>query len=143
MKITKLPQLCKEFQHYKIFLHSLGLVRRTDQGEVTTTIGEKIIFSEERIASDFFSLTTSAVPQNKKRTRIETSRRDLARARNMTTVQSYAPTNVAKVKAKKAFYSCFTKVLSDINKRYIVIFVGDINPQVGHHNMGSDWRDVY
>lgn len=45
---TKLLQVCKNFQRYKLLLLGLDEVRWADSGEVTTTAVEKLIFSANK-----------------------------------------------------------------------------------------------
>lgn len=53
------------------------------------------------------------------------------RARNITIVQCYAPTNVTDFVAKYIFYSNLSNILTDINGGDIVVLMGDMNAQVG------------
>jgi exonuclease III len=65
--------------------------------------------------------------------RISTARLS-TRLRKLTIVQCYAPTNVASIEEKEAFYGSLEATLQHIKQSDIVILMGDLNAKNGEDN---------
>jgi len=58
-----------------------------------------------------------------------------SKARNVTIIQCYAPTNIAHPNDKEEFYDQFQAIIDNVPKRDIKILMGDLNAKVGTNNL--------
>jgi hypothetical protein len=58
-----------------------------------------------------------------------------SKARNISIIHIYAPTEDAELDTKEAFYSQLTATIKDIKKKDVAIVMGDLNAKVGSKNL--------
>jgi hypothetical protein len=61
-----------------------------------------------------------------------------SRARNVSIVHVYAPTNTSSVDVKDEFYSLLSSALNNVRRGDILIVMGDLNARVGSDNTGYE-----
>jgi exonuclease III len=61
-----------------------------------------------------------------------------AKARNVTTVQCYAPTERADGETNERFYVELQNTIKSVNKKKVLIVMGDLNAKVGSSNVGLE-----
>lgn len=142
LEASKFAQIVREFQNYKLEILGLSEIRWSDSGETKAASGETLIYSckpatENRRSGVGFLIS----PQTRKglmewtpvSDRIITARFKTF-ARNITIVQTYAPTNQATTEEKEEFYLQLSTTLDKIRKGDIKIVMGDLNAKVGSNN---------
>jgi Reverse transcriptase (RNA-dependent DNA polymerase)/Domain of unknown function (DUF6451) len=140
---SKLEDLVREFK--KVRLEVLGLCehRWADSGEIRIpNSGISFLFSGKPLAEKRESgvgLMLSASSRSALRSWIPVSDRILTarfrtRARHVTIVQVYAPTNMADSSSKDDFYESLSATLNKVPRGDIQILMGDLNAKVGNDN---------
>lgn len=132
----------KGLQCYQLLVRGLCKISWVDSGEISTKIGSKL-FSFNHInqrREDSFGFPDSklfavALIEQKAYPDGLIAVRVSSRARNITTVQSYAPSNVTDSVAKNAFYSSLSNISYRYHQRCQVILVGDMSTQFGQCNL--------
>lgn len=144
-----MPQLVMEFCRLKLEIMGLCEHRMADKGEMRIAgNGEQLsmIFcgkSDEEIRSSGVGLLMSAgarkalMEWRAVSDRIMTAR-FRTRARPVTIVQVYAPTEMDKENVKDDFYSQLAVTVKNIKKGDIKIVMGDLNAKVGTDNVGRE-----
>lgn len=139
---SRLAQVCKEFNTYRLTLLGLCETRWYDSGEFTTSDGLTLLYSgktsnEPRSSGVGILLSKPAkkslIDWKPYSDRIITARLR-TRARNLTCIQCYAPTEAAELSTKESFYDLLGNVLKTVPRGDIVIMMGDFNAQVGPDN---------
>jgi exonuclease III len=134
----------KEMTEHRLDLLGLSEIRWRGSGEFITSTGELLIYSgrinEEKheyglglIVSK--GMRKSLIKWKAVSKRIITARLS-TRLRKLTIAQCYAPTNVASIEEKEAFYGSLEATLQHINQSDIVILMGDLNAKIGEYNTG-------
>jgi len=141
----KLAQVEAEMARINLKILGLSETRWTDFGEIKTTMGITLIFSG-RIGPNNAHTAGVGFLINKKckgsllswqpiSERIIMAR-FATRARQVTIIRCYAPTENADEQDKDNFYGSLLNAMSSIKKKDIVILMGDINGKVGSDNYG-------
>lgn len=139
---ARLDQLEQQMQRYKLEIVGLSETRWRDCGDHTTKNGNTLLYcgKPNKCEGGVALLLTREIKRslmewNPVSHRILTAR-IRTRARNVTIVQCYAPTDVDTIDAKDAFYDQLTATLDSIRKGDITILMGDFNAQIGNNNTG-------
>ncbi|KAI8122368.1 Craniofacial development protein 2 [Lucilia cuprina] len=147
LETSKLAQLCKEFAVYNLSLLGLCEVRWCESGEFTTAEGLTVLFygkpTNELPRSSGVGLVLSKQVKRglmgwKPHSERIITARVRGRARNITFVQCYAPTDTSENSIKESFYDLLDSVLATVHKGDIVIMMGDFNAQVGSENVNVE-----
>lgn len=145
---TKLDQIAREFQLYRLDLLGLSETRLKESGERRLSTGETLLYSGKPPTEDHSSgvglllsrgarqCLTSWSPVSD---RIITARFATG-ARALTFVQVYAPTEQAAEDVKNSFYCQLGQALTGVKRSDIVILMGDLNAKVGSSN--QNWESV-
>uniref|UniRef100_A0A1B0GLA1 Uncharacterized protein n=1 Tax=Lutzomyia longipalpis TaxID=7200 RepID=A0A1B0GLA1_LUTLO len=139
----KLAQLAREAVRLKVEILGLCEVRWPNYGEQRLLTGQVLLYSgpqgenapRERGVGILLSSQAHAalLRWNPVSDRIIVAR-FRTRARNLTLVQCYAPTDVSDLPVKEGFYSELDSVLRKVPKGDIVILQGDFNAKLGSDN---------
>lgn len=139
---SRLAQICKEFKKYNLLFLGLCETRWPDNGRITTADNITFLYSGKpsglpRASGVGFLLTKEAMnalitwqPHSDRIISI----RLRTRARNITCIQCYAPTEVSETKDKEDFYSLLDRTIKTTPSGDILILTGDFNAQVGADN---------
>lgn len=140
---SRLAQAEDNLLRYNLLFLGLTEVRRNGFGEVQAPQGCTLLFSgkeDENDTSEYgvgFLLSKEAkkslIDWRPISERLAVARFN-SRARKISVIICYAPTNVADTQAKEDFYSLLTKSLSEIKTQDIVILLGDLNARIGSDN---------
>jgi len=154
---TKLEQICGEFHRRKISILGLCEMRWLDNGE--RTIYRKIDDEDVRLSLIFSGKPTIPgvtvthesgvgllLSSAAKRSLMEWTpvsdrilvARFRSKARNVSIVHVYAPTNTSPVDVKDDFYSLLSSTLNNVRRGDILIVMGDLNAKVGEDNSGYE-----
>jgi exonuclease III len=137
---ARLKKVEKVRSDYGMEIIGVSEVRGTDFGEVTTFLhsGPSGNDVEHKIGVGLLLSKTgrrSIIEWEPISDRIMTaSFRSLIR--NITILQCYAPTEIAEIEKKDAFYQLLNETLKKVKRRNIKIMMGDINAQIGPENEG-------
>lgn len=139
---SRLAQVCKEFNTYKLTMLGLCETRWYDSGEFTTADGLTLLYSGKTSDEPRSSGVGILLSQPAKKALIDwkpysdriITARLRTRARNLTCIQCYAPTEAAELSTKESFYDLLGRVLTTVHRGDIVIMMGDFNAQVGADN---------
>lgn len=143
---SRLEQLCKEFQNYKLALLGISELRWSDAGEHITSDGLTLLYSGRRADEVRASGVGFLLSKETRRAlvswkpcsdRIITATFN-TRARRLTCVQCYAPTETSERSIKDAFYRQLERVLATVNRGDILMVIGDFNAQVGAENSSME-----
>ncbi|XP_065361996.1 uncharacterized protein LOC135955570 [Calliphora vicina] len=142
LESSRLAQVCKEFKNYNLLILGLSELRWPDFGETTTTEGLHLLYcgkpaSDTRSSGVGLLLSReahNAVISWKPYSDRIISVRLRTRARNMTCIQCYAPTDVSEYSVKEEFYSLLDRAISSSNIGDILVVMGDFNAQIGPDN---------
>ncbi|XP_065360577.1 craniofacial development protein 2-like [Calliphora vicina] len=146
MEPSRLAQLCKEFMSYKLLFLGISEMRWPDTGEKSITNGLHLLYSgkaanENRASGVGFLFSKEAhkalISWKPYSDRIIAVRLR-TRARNLTCIQCYAPTDVSEVEVKDEFYSLLDRAITSSNRGDILVVMGDFNAQTGPNNTGLE-----
>ena len=139
----KLAQVTREFERYQMSILALGEVRWTGSGRINSG-ATTFLYSgptEEHQRSVGLMLSKEAAmamigwdPVNE---RIITARFQSRHAKT-TVVSVYAPTEDADDEEKDAFYDQCQDVMNNILSHDIVLFMGDLNAQIGTNRLALE-----
>lgn len=143
---SRLAQVCKEFKSYKLTMLGLCETRWYDSGEFTTADGLTLLYSGKSSDEPRSSGVGILLSQPAKKALIEwkpysdriITARLRTRARNLTCIQCYAPTEAAELSVKESFYDLLSSILTSVHRGDIVIMMGDFNAQVGADNTSAE-----
>lgn len=143
---SKLAQLEREFARLNLLFVGLSEVRWNGCGEHKTASGATLIYSGKTIGERRESGVGFLLSKEAKQALIEWQphgdRIILAkfktRARTLTCVQCYAPTEVSDPNIKENFYDSLYSVLSSCPQGEIKLVMGDFNAQIGSDNNGKE-----
>ena len=142
-QVGKLNQLVGEARRLKLEILGVSEARWTGFGEKKLATGEVFLYSglqEENaphekgvgllLSAKAYKSLIDWRPINE---RIITCRLK-ARFRNITIIQSYAPTENAALQTKEDFYDQLGSVVNSVHKKDILLLLGDFNAQIGQDN---------
>lgn len=142
LETSKLAQITKEMENYRIDVLGLSETRWNGVGEHVTAGEELLIYSgkpqgerHEGGVGILFSKNArkSLLEWNAINDRIVIARLQ-TQLRKLTLVQYYAPTEQAPTEEKEAFYEKLNENLNKIKQSDIKIIMGDLNAKVGTDN---------
>lgn len=144
----KLEMVCAEMDKLKLDILGLSECRWNASGEVTTTSGHLFIFSglPENLGhhSGVGIILTKRIKRSLLNYKAISDRiimvRLKTRARKISIVQCYAPTEQADREDKSAFYLQLHETLTNIRKGDIRLVMGDLNAKVGSENRNKEMR---
>ena len=145
----KLAQLASEAQRMKLEILGLSEVRWPNFGEHQLPSGQVLLYSgirgdnapQHRGVGFLLSVQAHAALLRWEpiSDRVIVAR-FRTRVRNLTIIQSYAPTNVAEPQEKDQYYSQLNAIVDKIPKGDIKILMGDFNAKIGSDN--TDYERV-
>lgn len=147
LKTPRAAQIATEMQKNNIIVLGLCETRWPDSGQITLTSGAKILYSGQEGEDDRHTVGVGIMlAKRAQEALIEwkpiSPRIILARfrskARNVTFITCYAPTNEAEVETKAVFYDELQKTLDGRTKRDILIVTDDFNAKIGKDNNGRE-----
>ncbi|XP_037959185.1 uncharacterized protein LOC119688584 [Teleopsis dalmanni] len=141
---SKLAQLEREFVRLNLLFIGLSEVRWNGCGEYKTSSGATLIYSGKATGEKRESGVGFLLSKEAKQALIEWQphgdRIILAkfktRARTLTCIQCYAPTEVTDPQIKENFYDSLYSVLNKCPRGEIKLVMGDFNAQIGPDNNG-------
>ena len=140
-------QVIKEMRSYNIKLLGLCETRWNGFGQSKFSTGETIIYSgHEDLNHEHTQGVALLMTPDVSRALIEwepvspriIKARFHSKARNITIIQCYAPTNAASDTEKENFYELLQHHFTKSHKRDIKILMGDLNAKVGCDNKGNE-----
>lgn len=139
---SRLNQVCREFSNYGMLILGMCETRWPDSGEFRTSDGLTFLYSGKETAEVRSSGVGLLLSKEARKALIEwkphsdriLTARFRTRARNLTCIQCYAPTETAEYNVKENFYSTLDRTLSTVQRGDIMILLGDFNAQVGSSN---------
>lgn len=146
MEPSKLDQALKEFSNYKLALLGLSEIRWPGNGELRLNNGNYLLYSGNNdddtrekgvgliLTKEMRKSLNNWQPISE---RIITARFK-TRARNLSIIQCYAPTELDSPENKDLFYQQLTHTISKVAKGDIKMLIGDFNAQVGNNNDGIE-----
>jgi hypothetical protein len=146
LKTTMLAQITNEMRNYRLDVLGLSEVRWEQSGRKTTTTGETLIYSCTPTGGS--SGVGILISKNAEKCLVDwqpisdriITARFKTRARHLTFIQVYAPTEQASPDEKEAFYRQLAETCLKIGRGDIKILMGDLNAKVGSNNQG--WEMV-
>ncbi|XP_037930963.1 craniofacial development protein 2-like [Teleopsis dalmanni] len=136
----KLEQLSRELSKFKLDMIGISECRWKDSGEINLSNGTKFLYSgrsDTHHNGVGFLLSKTAVrallqwqPINDRFIWC----RFRSRARNVTIIQTYAPTELAEPDEKLAYYNQLSSIIHNAHKRDILIVMSDLNVKIGADN---------
>lgn len=142
LQSTKLAQIIREFNAYKLQLLGICEIRWADSGEFKTSTGDTLLYSCKPATQDRSSGVGLLMSSSTHRSLIDwypvshriIKARFKSYARNVNIIQVYAPTNVTEKEEKENFYHQLSTTLEKIKKGDLVILMGDLNAKIGNDN---------
>ena len=143
----KTAQVAAEMRRYHLAVLGLCETRWLQSGQIRLTTGETLIYSghtnEGAIHTEGVGImiakekAKALIEWEAVSARIITARFN-AKARKVTVIQCYAPTNEAEEDTKNDFYDMLQQVIDKQAKKDIIILMGDLNAKVGKDNSGKE-----
>lgn len=138
----KPEQACAVFKQYKLEILGISEMRWNGFGEQKTSTGETFLFSGRPEGAGHHEGVGLLLSSKAKGSLISwepISERILkarfkGRARNITIIQVYAPTEESELAKKDNFYNQLNSVISKVQKGDILMLMGDLNAKVGSDN---------
>ena len=146
LKTTSVEQLTREFQRYNLQILGLCETRWKGSGQQNMNTGETLLYSgkPDDGSSGVGIMLSNVVKKCLDDWKAISDRiivaRFKTRARHLTFIQVYAPTEQASPDEKEAFYMQLDKTCRDVKVGDIKILSGDLNAKVGSDN--KDWEKV-
>ena len=143
----KLRQLTAEAERYKVDILGVSEVRWNEFGEVKIAAGQTFLYSGKPNEDDPHQegvgiLLSSRAKKSLLDWKPISSRIIYARfkgkVRNISILQCYAPTEIAEADFKEQFYTDLQTTVHTVNKKDILIVMGDLNAKVGCNNLGLE-----
>ena len=139
---SKLRQVLKEMERYKLDILGISECRWTGSGKMTSQ-GHTVLYSGRNEHTAGVAIIISK--KNKKSLlewnpiddRIITARFN-SKYTKITVIQCYAPTNPSPVEDKDRFYEVLQKTIDKVPKHDVLIVMGDLNAKVGADNTGCE-----
>src|SRR5215469_10400832 len=124
----------------------LSEIRWKDSGEIITQNGNSLIFSGVGEAKEHRNGVGILMNKEGRKSLMEWSpiseKIMLARFKtkipNLTIIQCYAPTEITEKDKKEEFYQQLSETITTVNKRDVIIVMGDMNAKIGPNNEGIE-----
>lgn len=142
-QVGKLAQVSRIMDQFKLQLMGLSEVRWNQNGRLITPKGHLMLWSGMPNENDPHQHGVGMLVNRTIRGAIMSYKfinerlmlmRIRGRARNITVIQCYAPTEDAETEIKEAFYDQLNNILAQTPKRDTKILMGDLNAKVGSNN---------
>lgn len=136
---SKLAQLASEMRRYRIAVLGVSEVRWNTFGEITTSTEETFLYSGKENEEDVHvkEAAKSLMEWEPISERI-ISARFASKGRNLTIIQCYAPTNLPGLEDKEQFYGQLQGAIGKVQRRDMLILMGDVNAKVVTGNSGRE-----
>jgi exonuclease III len=138
-QISKLAQVCREMDRYRLEILGLSEVRWKGSGEFRTECNHHLLFSGGTTRNYGVGiLLTKSSKKSLMTYNCISDRIIMARFRckfrNISIIQCYAPTEVDDDEVKDAFYEQLESTTAKLKRSDIKIIIGDFNAKVGSDN---------
>jgi exonuclease III len=144
---SKLKQVIKEMNNYKMDILGLSEVRWPEFGEMQTKEGITFLYSGQTgDNAEHREGVVLLLNKVAKKSLVEwqpISQRVMTvsfktKIQNVTIIQCYAPTENAENERKEHFYYILKETVRKIWKKNVIIIMGDLNTKIGSNNVGPE-----